>query len=67
VNETTFLGEEHRESTWMSTLTGAVYRWDDGWQVKTEVADWHSVMLAKPGVSPLGTVYARSGEKFEEV
>lgn len=60
----TVLGESARDKIWVSTLTGARYRWGAGqWEVATEVApDWHPVKSYRT----ITTVYSQAGEKFVE-
>ncbi len=53
------LDEPERDRVWVSTLTGAQYKWGgDQWMVKTAFADWHHAWR------PLIVVRAQAGEAF---
>lgn len=61
------LGQAQRAVQWRSTLTGAIYRWDEmvGWQFRRVVPGgaWYAVRLIG---SSAEDVHAYAGEKFEE-
>lgn len=57
------------DKVWRSTLTGALFRWNEGWASWERYQDiggkslWRPV---KPGI-PVNVVFARPGEEFVPV
>lgn len=68
MNETTFLGDTHRDQVWRSTLSGALYRWDEriGWESQVTLGGVSEYRPVKAGVVSTRW-YAHAGEKFTEV
>lgn len=57
------LGEAQRDRTWQSTFTGALYRWNEGWEVGAHTAGEFAWNPVRPGVVT-STVYAHASERF---
>ena len=60
------LGVDQRLVQWQSTLTGALLRWTEGWEVYADiggVAEWRPYRAG----TATATVYARAGETFMEL
>lgn len=59
------LGVEQRDRQWVSSLTGARFRWtdDDGWQWRGGGEEWSTAWSSQR----IGSVLAYPGEVFQEV
>lgn len=61
------LGEEERDRVWQSSLTGALFRFNDGWERQATIGGVTEWRPLRAGTRYTGDVYARGGEKFVEV
>jgi hypothetical protein len=61
------LTEAERDRVWQSTLTGALFRFSDGWQRSMDIGGVTEWRPYRAGTVYVGDVYARAGEKFTEV
>lgn len=64
---TRVLGDAERNRVWRSTLTGALLRWNEGWERYSAiggVSDWRPV---RPGVISTDPIHARPREEFVQV
>jgi len=63
----TVLGEPERDRVWESTLTGAHFRYQDGWQRQVDIGGSLEWRPYRAGTVYVGEIYARAGETFVEV
>lgn len=60
------LGEAERDRVWRSSLTGALFRWNEGWERYADIGGVSAWRPIRAGTRYVGDVHARSGETFAE-